>query len=89
MNDTSKLITFFGGFVTGVVISVLFTPLRGKDTRERVDHSLRGFAQGLKGETGKQIMRFKRWKGEVLYAVDAKLKGRVEIEKIRDEHIWI
>lgn len=89
MGDIRKLITFFGGFATGLVISVLLAPHRGKDTRERVNHSVWGFAQGLKGETGKQIMRFKRWKGDVLYLVDAKLKGRVEIERITDEHIWI
>lgn len=84
-----KLITFLGGFTTGLVISVLFAPLRGRDTRVRVDHSVRQLAQGAKEVTEKQVERLKGWKGRVAYAVDAKLKGRVEIEKITDEHIWI
>ncbi|QNL47935.1 YtxH domain-containing protein [Olivibacter sp. SDN3] len=83
-----KLITFLGGVATGLAIGMLFAPLRGRETREQVDHSVRELAQGLKEATGEQLERFRNLKDRLAYAI-SRVKDREEIEKMVDEHAWI
>lgn len=84
-----KLITFFGGFATGLIVGVLFTPARGRDTRGIVDHSVRKFTHEFKEKAEEQVMHLKSAKDRFVYSVKSMLKGQAEIEKMVDVHAWI
>ena len=83
------MITFLGGFATGLVIGILFTPTRGKDTRVIVDHSVRKFAHEFKEKASEQVTHLKSIKNRLIYSAKSKLIGSAEIEKMVDVHAWI
>lgn len=84
-----KLIIFLGGVATGLIIGVLFTPARGKDTRTLVDHSVRKFAHEVKEKAEEQVTHLKSVRDRFIYSVKSKLTGQTEIEKMVDVHAWI
>ena len=81
--------TFLGGFAAGVIIGVLFTPAKGEDTRELVDHSMRKLAHEFKEKADEQVTHLKSIGDRFIYAIKSKIIGQKEIEEMVDVHAWI